>query len=145
MGALLVWHNIYLISQPYSIYTNNYEIATNGLRCYCRYYIRRLRSTLLYDWQSVCLGIEHPCGTCDQILLPSGTLVSEICGRVSLGRFLWRENGSAIRSVITQWSESRTTCNHTLLSHLRLSEPGGLGSRIYISQEHGGPLALGCR
>jgi hypothetical protein len=28
--------------------------------------------------QSVCLGIEHPCGTCDQILLPVGMLLSEI-------------------------------------------------------------------
>jgi hypothetical protein len=30
--------------------------------------------------QSVCLGIEDPCGTCDQILLPVGMLLSEICG-----------------------------------------------------------------
>jgi hypothetical protein len=36
--------------------------------------------------QSVCLGIEHLCGTCDQILLPVGIFLSEICGLVSLGR-----------------------------------------------------------
>jgi hypothetical protein len=36
--------------------------------------------------QSVCLGIEHPCGTCDQILFPVGMLLSEICGLVSMGR-----------------------------------------------------------
>jgi hypothetical protein len=36
--------------------------------------------------QSVCLGIEHRCGTCDQILLPVGMLLSEICGLVSIGR-----------------------------------------------------------
>jgi hypothetical protein len=36
--------------------------------------------------QSVCLGIEHPCGTCDQILLPVGMLLSEICDLVSAGR-----------------------------------------------------------
>jgi hypothetical protein len=30
--------------------------------------------------------------------------------------------------------------NHTLLSHLRLSQPGGPGSRIYIPQEQGGPV-----
>jgi hypothetical protein len=45
---------------------------------------------LLYDWrsvsQSVCLGIEQPSGTCDQILLPVGILLSEICGLVSIGR-----------------------------------------------------------
>jgi hypothetical protein len=32
----------------------------------------------LTDSQSACLGIEHPCGTCDQILLPVGVLLSEI-------------------------------------------------------------------
>jgi hypothetical protein len=31
----------------------------------------------------VCLGIEHPRGTCDQILLPVGMSLSEICGLVS--------------------------------------------------------------
>jgi hypothetical protein len=36
--------------------------------------------------QSVCLGIEHPCRTCDQMLLPVGMLLSEICGLVSVGR-----------------------------------------------------------
>jgi hypothetical protein len=51
------------------------------------------------------LGIEHLCGTCDHILFPVGML-SEICGLVSIGRPLWREDGSAICSVITQYSES---------------------------------------
>jgi hypothetical protein len=32
------------------------------------------------------------------------------------------------------------THNHTLLSHLRLLQPGGPGSRIYILQEQGGPV-----
>jgi hypothetical protein len=35
--------------------------------------------------QSVCLSIEHPCGTCDQILFLVGMLLSEICGLVSVG------------------------------------------------------------
>jgi hypothetical protein len=35
---------------------------------------------------TVCLGIEHPCGTCDQILFPVGMLLSEICGLLSMGR-----------------------------------------------------------
>jgi hypothetical protein len=38
--------------------------------------------------QSVCLGIEQPCGTCDQILLPVGMLLSEICGFISVGSSL---------------------------------------------------------
>jgi hypothetical protein len=33
--------------------------------------------------QSVCLGIEYPCGTCDQILFPVGKLLSEFCQSVS--------------------------------------------------------------
>jgi hypothetical protein len=36
--------------------------------------------------ESECLGIEHPCGTCDQVLFPVGMLLSEICGLVSVGR-----------------------------------------------------------
>jgi hypothetical protein len=51
-------------------------------------------------------------GTYDQILLPAGVLLSEICGLVSVGRPLWREDGSEIYSVIAQWSESRKTRNH---------------------------------
>jgi hypothetical protein len=36
--------------------------------------------------QSVYLGIERPCGTCDQLILPVEMLLSEICGFVSVGR-----------------------------------------------------------
>jgi hypothetical protein len=84
--------------------------------------------------QSVCLGIEHPCGTCDHILFPVGMLLSEICFSCIYGA------PPAICSVITQWSESLKTRNHTLLSHLRLPQPAGPGSRIYITQEQGGQL-----
>jgi hypothetical protein len=106
------------------------------------------KSELLNNWrsvsqsvsQSVCLGIERPCGTCDQILLPVGVLLSEISGLIPVRHLLWREDGSAICSVITEWSESRRTRNHTLLSHLRLPQPGRPGSLIYIPQEQGGPV-----
>jgi hypothetical protein len=87
--------------------------------------------------QSLCLGIDLPCGTFD---LPVGRLLSEIYGPVSVGRPLWREDGSAICSVLTEWSESRRTRKHTLLSHQWLHQPGGPGSRIYIPQEQGGPV-----
>jgi hypothetical protein len=87
--------------------------------------------------QSICLGIEHPCGTCDQILLPLGMLLSEICVLVSVGRPLWREDGSAICGVTTQRSESLRTRNHTILSHLKFPQPGRPGSLIYIPQEQG--------
>jgi hypothetical protein len=36
--------------------------------------------------QSVCLSIEYPCGTCDQIFFPVGMLLSGICCLVSAGR-----------------------------------------------------------
>jgi hypothetical protein len=78
-------------------------------------------------------------GTCDQILLPVGRLLSESYV-VSVGRPLWWQDGSAVCSAITQWSESRRTRNHTLLSHLRPPQLGGPGSRIYIPQEQGGPF-----
>jgi hypothetical protein len=90
--------------------------------------------------QSVCPGIKHPCGTCDQILLPVGKLLSEICGLVSVGRPLWREDASAICSVITQWSEYLRTRNHTLMSHLRLPQPGWPVPRIYSPQEQSDPV-----
>jgi hypothetical protein len=88
---------------------------------------------------TVCLGIEYPCGTCDQIWFLVGMLLSEICGLVYGGRPLWREDGSAICSVITQWSDSLRTRNHILLSHLRLPQPRGSGSRIYIPSGTGWP------
>jgi hypothetical protein len=47
-------------------------------------------------------------------------LLSENCFSLLLGRPLGREDGSAICSAICQWSESRRTRNHTLLSPLRL-------------------------
>jgi hypothetical protein len=49
-----------------------------------------------------------------------------------VGRPLRRENWSAICSAITHWWESRRTHNHILLSHLRLSQPGGPGSLTHI-------------
>jgi hypothetical protein len=100
----------------------------------------RSHSYFTIDSQSVCLGIEHPCGTCNQILFSVGMLLSEICGLVSMGHPLWREDGSAICSVITLWSELLRTWNHTSLSHLRLPQPGGPGSHIYIPHQQGGPV-----
>jgi hypothetical protein len=35
---------------------------------------------------SACLGIEHPCGTFDQTLLPVGVLLSEISGLIPVKR-----------------------------------------------------------
>jgi hypothetical protein len=106
-----IWCSNSHVEETYPAFTNDFPIVTSFLK-----------SKSHYNWRSVksaCLGIEHPCGTCDKILLPVGVLLSEICGLISVKRPLWREDGSAICSVITQWSESRRTSNHTLLSHLR--------------------------
>jgi hypothetical protein len=43
--------------------------------------------------------------------------------------------------AVTLASKSCRTHDHILLSHVRLLQPGGPGSRIYIPQEH--PRALG--
>jgi hypothetical protein len=50
-------------------------------------------------------------------------LLSCFCGEPSLMRG---------RVWIIQWSQSRKTRNQTLLPRLRLPQPGGPGSRIYI-------------
>jgi hypothetical protein len=67
-------------------------------------------------------------------------LLSEICGLVSVGRPLWRDDGSGVCNAVTQWSESHRTRNHVLLSHLRLPQPRGPDSRICNPQEQGGPF-----
>jgi hypothetical protein len=92
---------------------------------------------------TVWLGVEHPCGTCNQILLPVGMLLSESCGFVSVGR----EDGSAVCSAVAQWSKSRRTRNHILKSHLRLPNrflylyPSGTGWSSYIPR-HWVPFTL---
>jgi hypothetical protein len=65
------------------------------------------------------LAIGHPFGADDQIFL-FPFFYRTIALLFVLGRPLWREDGSVIFSAICQWSESRRTHNHTLLSHLRL-------------------------
>jgi hypothetical protein len=42
--------------------------------------------------------------------------------------------------AVTLGPKSRRTHDHILLSHLRLLQPGGSGSRIYIPQEQSGPV-----
>jgi hypothetical protein len=59
--------------------------------------------------------------------------------------FLWgtpsdERTGLQFAVKVTEWSESRITRNHTLLPYLRLPQPGGPRSRIYIPQEQGGPV-----
>jgi hypothetical protein len=81
--------------------------------------------------QSVCLGVGHPFGAHDQILLfPFFPLTFALL--LILGRPFWREDRFAICSAICQWSESRRTHNRTFLSYLRLL--GSLSVASYDSQ-----------
>jgi hypothetical protein len=98
-------------------------------------------SHFLTDGQSISMSrCQAHSGTCDLILLTVRRILSGSCSLVSVGRPLWREEGSAVCSAITQWSKSRRTRSYTLLSHLRLPQPRGPGSHIYIPQEQGGPV-----
>jgi hypothetical protein len=79
-------------------------------------------------------------GTCDQILLPVGTFLSESYSLLSVGLPLWREDWSAVCSAITQLSETHRTRNHSFLSHLRLPQPGRSGPRICVPHKKVDPV-----
>jgi hypothetical protein len=76
--------------------------------------------------QSECLGIEYPCGTCDQILLPVGMLLSEICCLLSVGRPLWREDGSKVEVSLQLTVRLYVLVSSTLV---------GLATRYYFLSE----------
>jgi hypothetical protein len=63
------------------------------LKSYIHLFIGHLesKSKLLYDWQSVSISWYR---------LPVGMLLSDICGLISVGRPLWREDGSTICNVL---------------------------------------------
>jgi hypothetical protein len=83
------------------------------------------------DGQSVSMSwYQEPCGTCDQILLPVGMLLSEICGLVSVGRPLWREDRSEICSVITQWSGPSCAKPVTIIYCLIVDSPNLEGHSV---------------
>jgi hypothetical protein len=75
--------------------------------------VSRSRSHFTTDSQSVCPGIERPCGTCDQILFLVGML-SEICGLVSMGRPFWQEDLKCLQRIGLLMSWGRPKCRHPL-------------------------------
>jgi hypothetical protein len=96
----------------------------------------------------VCLGVRHPSGTRDQffflleISFRHFRVYYFVAPSLTRGRVcnfpyncFW-----AFARAVTLGSNSRRTHGHILLSHLRLPQPGGPGSRIYIPQEQGGPV-----
>jgi hypothetical protein len=92
--------------------------------------------------QTVCLGVEPTLGLVTRYsyyLLYEGFCLKVAV--LSLSGALSDEKTDlqfAVQSL--KWSESRGAPNDTLLSHLRLPQPGGPRSRIYIPQEQGGPV-----
>jgi hypothetical protein len=86
----------------------------------------------------VCLGVGSPSGAHDQIFITAGHLRSSCCGAPSL-------TSGQVRNLLVQFAvtlgpKSRRTHDHMLLTHLRLPQPGVPGSRMYITQEQGGPV-----
>jgi hypothetical protein len=96
----------------------------------------------------VCPGVRRSSGTCDPFffrheiscrqlrfcyfIAPSltGGRVCNLLVQLLLG----------LARAVTLEPKSHRTHGHILLSQLRLPQPGGPGSRIYISQEQGGPV-----
>jgi hypothetical protein len=93
----------------------------------------------------VCPGVRRPCGTRDQFFfLPEISfrhlrLCFFVAPSLTRGRFcnLFVQLLLGFARAVTLGSNSRRTHGHILLSHLRLAQPEGLGSRIYIPQEQG--------
>jgi hypothetical protein len=128
------------VSQSVSQYVLVSSPLCGRLTRYC-FLLKSLDNEVRWDYfttdaQSVCLGIEHPCGTCDQMLLLVGMLLPEICSLVSVWRPLWREDGAAICSG-TSHAELVTMLYCLIWDS---PKPGGPGPRIYIPQKEGGPV-----
>jgi hypothetical protein len=95
----------------------------------------------------ICLGVRHPSGTRDQFffLLEISFRQLRVCYFVAPSLIrgwvcnLLVQLLLGLARAVTLGSKSHRTHGHILLSHLRLPQPGGPGSRIYIPQEQCGP------
>jgi hypothetical protein len=108
----------------------------------------RSRSHITTVSQSpVSLGVRSPSRTRDQFYIFLEIFFRQLrfCNFVALsltrGRVcnLLVQLLLGIARAVTLRSKSRRTHDYILLSYLRLPQPGGPGSRIYIPQEQGGP------
>jgi hypothetical protein len=96
----------------------------------------------------VCLGVRRSSGTSDQFFVLLEISFRElglfyfVAPSLTRGRVcnLLVQLFLGLARAVTLGSKSRRTHGHILLSHLRLTQPGGPGSRIYIRQEQGGPV-----
>jgi hypothetical protein len=107
--------------------------------------LRQSVSQLYYDRRSV--GQSVLVSSPHLGLMTRFLLLSDNCGFVDMGRPLWREDGSVVYNCccLRQRSHSqvrvpRGSWPHFTVSDLRLPQPKGPGSCIYIPQEQGGPV-----
>jgi hypothetical protein len=124
------------------LYHTEYWHASNWLQTRLGFVTRSYNSPLhvvevevtlwLTVSQSVYLDVGHPFGAHDQIL-PFPFFCRKIALLFVLRHPLAREDGSVVCSAICQWSESRRTHNHTVMTHLRL-----LGARSVASYDSQG-------
>jgi hypothetical protein len=91
----------------------------------------------------VCLGVKHPSGAQDQIVITVRQLLVCCYG----APFLTRGRGCPLQllmglaSAVILGSESRGTHDHSLLSQIRdFPNLEGQVPLIYIAQEQGGPI-----
>jgi hypothetical protein len=96
----------------------------------------------------VCLGVRRQSENCNKFffLLEISFRQMRVCCFVAPSLTRGRVCNLIVQLLlglaraVTLGSKSRRTHDHILLSHLRLSQPGGPGPRIYIPQEQGGPV-----
>jgi hypothetical protein len=107
-----------------------------------------LKFKLIYDRQSVGLGVRHPSRTRDQFFFLLSISFRQlwvwyfVAPSLTRGRVcnLLLQLLPGLARAVTLWSKSRRTHGHILLSHLRLPQPERPGPIIYIPQEQGGPV-----
>jgi hypothetical protein len=96
----------------------------------------------------VCSGDRRPSGTRGQFLFLLEISFRQLRLCYFVAPFLTRGRVFnllvqlllGLARAVTLGPKSRRTHGHILLSHLRLPQPGGPGSRIYIPQEQRGPV-----
>jgi hypothetical protein len=88
------------------------------------------------------LGVRRPSGTRDQFFFRQLRHCFFVAPSLTRGQVcnLLVELLPGLARAVTLGSKSRRTHGHILLPHLRLPQPGGPGSRIYIPQEQCGPV-----
>jgi hypothetical protein len=96
----------------------------------------------------VCPGVRRPSGTRDQFFFLLDIFFRHLWDRYFVAPSLTRglicnlliQLLLGLARAVTLRSKSRRTHDHILLPHLRLPQPGGPGSCVYIPQEQGGPV-----